>query len=186
MLPQFDAANGALPSGRYAVTTGAFASQFADISDHRKAIWHEWEAATALLREHIKVCAAWIGGSYLTTKESPNDIDCLYIVDADHIEDLSDESRRMLEAFAGGHRLFAAGLRVDSYVLPWVSNSTPQRANEQVRGYHEWRGYWDDLWSKMRSGPKGSAPTRLDSHPRRGYVEVILDGYSEEGPVRTS
>ena len=131
------------------------------------------------------MCAAWIGGSYLTIKEEPDDIDCVYLVDTEDVLGLPDSSRAVLQAFAGGKVLRNSfGLRLDTFVLHWVSTSGVQRAAPEVREYHSSRGYWDDLWSRLRSGSKSAAPVRLDSHPRRGYVEVILDGYSETGPFR--
>lgn len=179
--------SGALPSGRFSTSLDSFASTFAQVSGARMELWEEWQAATSLLQSHVPICAAWIGGSYLTTKDFPEDIDCVYILDSDHLETLPEESRRIVEAFASGKAIRqATGLRLDTFVLHWVSSATTQRTHPDVRQYHSDRGYWDDLWSKMRSGAKGADPTRLDSHPRRGYVEVILDGYSEEGPFRTN
>lgn len=186
LLPELEDHSDALPSGRYKVTPEVLEAQFGSSTPRRKELWNHWETATNLLRSHIPVCAGWIGGSYLTTKDEPGDIDCVYIVDAAHIEAATDDVKRLLQAFASKDFLKTQlGLQLDTFVLNWHASATPRRSNPDVRYYHEMRGYWDDLWSKMRSGAQGDDPTRLDAHPRRGYVEVILDGYSESGSFRT-
>lgn len=186
MLPQLEEHTGALPSGRYRVDQNTFKDRFGSSNPRRAELWNHWETATQILRSHIPVCAAWIGGSYLTSKPEPGDIDCVYVIDDAFIALASEEAKGVLQAFAAKSVLRAQlGLHLDTFVLNWRASATPLRSNPEVRFYHEARGYWDDLWSKMRSGANGSIPTRVDSHPRRGYVEVILDGYSESGPFRT-
>jgi hypothetical protein len=39
------------------------------------------------------------------------------------------------------------------------------------------RGYWDDFWMRTRSGTKGQPFQVADALPRRGYVEISLDGF---------
>lgn len=180
-LPQFNPLTDALPAGRYRASLEDIQNRFS-VNDHRLQLWKEWETATELLRAHIPVCAAWLGGSYFTAKNEPSDIDSVYFIDAHRLTSIDEEVKNILGVFAGGGLLMQhTSLRVDSYVVPWEANSTPHRANPDLAEYYENRGYWDDLWSKMRSGPKNVRPTRLDAHPRRGYLEVVLDGFSEEG-----
>lgn len=62
-------------------------------------------------------------------------------------------------------------LPVDSYVLEWTPTPGPG-VPVGARGYLEQRGYWDDLWVRVKD-----TDDRLDSIPRRGYLEVIVDGY---------
>lgn len=186
MLPEVEEQTGALPSGRYRVDPETFRARFGTSNARREELWTHWETATGILRSHVPVCAAWIGGSYLTSKPDPGDIDCVYLIDSAVMANASEEASRILWAFASGNIVKDhLGLELDTFVLQWEASATPLRSNPEVRSYHETRGYWDDLWSKMRSGPRGSSPTRVDSHPRRGYVEVILDGYSQTGPFRT-
>ncbi|MGO2069629.1 DUF6932 family protein [Glutamicibacter arilaitensis] len=171
----------ALPAGRYNMSTQEAQSIFC-FNEHREALWSEWEEATSLLRSHVPICKAWLGGSFFTDKSQPGDIDCVYFVDSAHLDALSDESKNILGAFASGSAVKEhLKLRVDTFVVPWSANSTPMRDHPAFADYYLVRGYWDDLWSKMRSGSKGAAPVRLDSHPRRGYLEVTIDGFSEEG-----
>lgn len=185
LLPELEVQSGALPSGRYRVTREQMQERFTS-TPRRAELWDHWTTATELLQSHVQVCAAWIGGSYLTSKPEPGDIDCVYIIDSHHIETATGEARQVLEAFARQSVIRQVfGLELDTFILEWRASATPLRSNPEVRSYHQVRGYWDDLWSKMRSAHKGAEPKRLDSHPRRGYVEVILDGYSEEGPFAT-
>lgn len=186
MIPNVDVGTGALPGGRHQATLQEFEDAFAKQSTTREELWAEWSQATELLRSHVPVCAAWVGGSYLTSKVDPDDIDCVYLVDEMHIASLPDPSKAVLQAFASGKEIRnVTGLRLDTFVLQWISSAGVTRADPDLREYHSVRGYWDDLWSRLRSGAKSAAPVRLDSHPRRGYVEVILDGFSESGPFRT-
>lgn len=181
LIPQLDPATNALPAGRYRADESEIVRRFV-FNDHRVELWDEWSAATGLLRSRFPVCAAWLGGSYFTGKSQPSDIDCVYFIDAHHLVEIDEGLKNLVAVFANGGALsHHTGLRVDSYVVPWQANATPQRATPDIAKYYENRGYWDDLWSKMRSGPKNMSATRLDAHPRRGYLEVVLDGFSEEG-----
>lgn len=181
-LPGLEPATDALPEGRYRASVDAVRGAFAT-SEYRNVLLDEWVAATEMLRSVVPVCAAWLGGSFFTGKPDPSDIDSIYFVDEQHLQGLSEDQMNVLNAFANAGVVEQfTGLRVDSYVVAWSANATPRRDEPRHRQYYEQRGYWDDLWSKKRTGPQGSAPLRLDSHPRRGYVEVILDGYDENGP----
>lgn len=181
-LPVIDPNTGALPPGRFRATVDELAEAFAT-NDHRRALLTEWLHATDLLRDATPVCVAWIGGSFLTSKDLPGDIDSLYMIDAQHVPPPDSDAGQVLTAFSTpGFLTDKMQLRVDSFLLLWHSNATPANDHPDIRSYYVRRGYWDDLWSKQRSGPKGATPQRLDSHPRRGYVEVILDGFHTSGP----
>lgn len=182
-LPQLHADTGALPPGRYSTTADVIEASFGTSTARRAKLWGDWNVATELLRSHAPICAAWIGGSYVTDKPDPDDIDCVYIVESSVAEAATGLSAVVLGAFAQGKAVRQSlGLELDTFMLHWTPSATPKRSNPAVRDYHSDRGYWDDLWSKMRSGSKAATPVKLDAHPRRGYVEVILDGYPEDGP----
>lgn len=179
--PAWDPTTRALPAGRHNLSIEVARTTFC-FNEHREALWSEWIDATSLLRSHVPICKAWLGGSFFTDKSQPGDIDCVYFIDADHLEGLQDDSHNIVGAFASGSAVKEhLKLRVDTFVVPWRANSTPMRDHPAFAEYYLVRGYWDDLWSKMRSGSKGAEPVRLDSHPRRGYLEVLIDGFSEEG-----
>nr|WP_218062937.1 hypothetical protein [Arthrobacter sp. SDTb3-6] len=161
----------------------AVQSRFGTSTDRRAKLWDDFLTATALLRSHVPVCAVWMGGSYFTIKPEPDDIDCVFLVEASAAESAINESAAVIGAFASGKSVRRGlGLELDTFILPWAPDATTGMSHPFVRDYYRTRGYWDDLWSKMRSGSKGATPVKLDSHPRRGYLEVILDGYPEIGP----
>lgn len=177
MLPNLDPLSGCLPHGRFQATADEVAAQYAT-NEHRIALWSQWLAATEVLRGAVLVSSAWLGGSYFSTKDEPGDIDCVYVVDVERIELLEDSGRALLQFFANNQLRNVFGYQIDSFLLAWQSNPTTAPRGPQDYQYLQARGYWDDLWSKMRTGNKNSQPTRLDSLPRRGYLEVMLDGYS--------
>lgn len=163
-----------LPLGRWPATAAEVEGAFvAGKSDVRAAIWNEWNDLTAALREAVPIAAAWIGGSFLTSKAEPGDIDCVYVIDWLAAFGAKADARKaqLLEAVARSQVKKLFGLRVDSFVLEWWPTAGPGRP-EIARRYLESRGYWDDLWSRRRS-----ANEREDSIPRVGYLEVIIDGY---------
>jgi hypothetical protein len=130
---------------------------------------------TAALQAAVgAVPAAWLSGSFLTDKVEPNDLDCVYLVESSNLAAAySSDPRKakFLASVAGSGVTAAFGLLVDSYILEWTPTAgviPPVSPTSYLSG----RGYWDDLWSRERSNN-----TRESSVPRRGYVEVILDGY---------
>jgi hypothetical protein len=169
--------NGKLPLGRWPATIDEIESTFvASLSDRRQKIWKDWLDLTEAVRDAVTaVPAAWIGGSFLTGKDEPKDIDCVYVIEISAVlgARVDPERAAFLQAVATKgevERIF--GLSVDSFILEWQPRAGTTRPLWSKQ-YLEDRGYWDDLWSRERS-----AEAREDSLPRRGYLEVILDGYS--------
>ncbi|WP_235659390.1 hypothetical protein [Mycobacteroides abscessus] len=60
----------------------------------------------------------------------------------------------------------------------WRCQPDQQDSDDYYAPYLHRRGMLDDLLQRVASGPAGAARTRLDASPRRGYLEVIVDGYS--------
>lgn len=191
MIPPFDAATGALPLGRFPATVPevehALVTGFPDAvgASRRGELWEDFLDATTILASHVSIACAWLGGSFVTAKAEPDDVDVVFWVEDTELARAATvaASAELLEEFTSPGSLRRAGLRVDAYVVPWVSNGTAAPRGPQDIAYHRSRGYWDDLWLRLRSGSKGSAPTRLDSIPRRGYLEVNLDGYERTRPT---
>lgn len=181
MIPALDAATGAIPVGRYSATLADIHAAFvAGKTPAREKIWHDWQTATALLRQHVPVLATWVGGSFFTSKDVPDDIDCVYWVEYFDLitARLNPLSTRMVEVFSQKHELRkVVGLQVDTFVVAW--NCCPDLAQAMPATSEYWatRGLWDDFWSRMRSSPKGAPAVRTDALPRRGYLEVIFDGF---------
>lgn len=140
----------------------------------RQQVWGDWLTLTAALRSAVgAVPAAWLSGSFLTNKAEPGDVDCVYVVESSVLLAARVDAVRVrfLSVVARSEVKSAFGLLVDSYILEWMPKPGVGRT---VAGdeYLANRGYWDELWSRERS-----VDAREDSVPRRGYVEVILDGY---------
>lgn len=140
----------------------------------REALWGDWITLTATMRRIVgHLPSAWMSGSFFTSKPTPGDIDCVYVVDIEDFQramDRQDADSAILWAIANNRSKDLLGLNVDSFVLEWFPTPGPEAVSPP--GYYQWRGYWDDLWVRL----KDSNP-RLDSIPRRGYLEVTLDGY---------
>ena len=163
-----------LPLGRWPASAAELEHAFVSgQGDVRAAIWDEWNELTAALRYVVPVAAAWIGGSFLTSKPEPGDIDGVYVIDwaAAFVARSDLRKAQLLQAVAQNRIKTTFGLRVDSFVLEWWPTAGPGRPAIAQR-YLENRGYWDDLWSRRRSTDE-----REDSMPRVGYLEVIIDGY---------
>lgn len=170
--------NGELPLGRWPATAAEVAGRFVEgQSPHRAKLWDDWRRLTSALQGAIgKLAAAWLSGSFFTEKEVPGDVDCLYIIDIDVVlaarHHPDPRVAQLFQVVANNETKATFGLSVDTFVLTWTPTPGVLRP-AHAETYLQDRGYWDDLWSRQRStGP------REDSLPRRGYVEVIIDGYS--------
>lgn len=167
-----------LPHGRWACDVTDVEAQFVTgQTPERQAIWNDWLKVLAVLKQLVgTVPAAWLSGSFLSSKSVPSDIDSVFIIDIADMRDarlnLPPEQWFIVEALSRGvgAREYL-GLNVDSYILEWHPTPTPEPLSSPQ--YYNYRGYWDDLWVRA----KAPADERLDSVPRRGYVEVIIDGY---------
>ncbi|MFF2454095.1 DUF6932 family protein [Isoptericola sp. NPDC058082] len=181
MIPEFDANTGALPVGRFPATIPEIRAALVEPFPlpRREELWEEWLDATTILASHVRIACAWLGGSFLTTKPEPGDIDVVYWVEDTELQRAAADATTAsaLQTFTTPGWLHGVGLRVDAYVVPWVSNGTAAPRGPEDMQYLRQRGYWDDLWLRLRSGAKGAPPSRLDSIPRRGYLEVNLDGH---------
>lgn len=165
---------GSLPLGRWAFGEQDVAVAFVDRQGTAGGdIWDEWRQLTGALRQAVgNVAAAWLSGSFVTDKPDPGDIDSLYVIDTASIAAVTDAQYQAFISVVAQSRVRSAfGLRVDSYILEWMPYPGPQPP-VWADGYLRTRGYWDDFWGRARD-----PDDRLASIPRRGYLEVILDGY---------
>lgn len=170
---------GHLPMGRHVCTLSEVEREYVPDSptDQRREIWNQWIALTSALRSVLgEVAACWLSGSFFSSKDVPGDIDCLYVVDAARLAKVSASEDAghagLVRAAAFGLIKDETGLLIDSYILEWVPTPGVERSNPAQDAYHADRGYWDDLWVRVRDDDQ-----RLDSIPRRGYLEVLIDGY---------
>lgn len=165
-----------LPHGRWACSPGDVEAAFVAGHDtERAAIWQDWLSALAILKQLVgTVPAAWLSGSFFSSKPVPGDIDSVFVVDTADVQAayqrLTPPDAAILWALGHGGIKASLGLNLDSFILEWCP--TPTADKNSPPGYYGDRGYWDDLWVRARD-----SDARLDSVPRRGYVEVMVDGY---------
>ena len=183
VIPALEPTTGLLPVGRYTcagqevedcfVTAAQFSA-----SGTRGDIWGDWQIAQQFLQQSVIVHAAWLGGSFTTAKVDPDDIDVTFVVSADDYSARPPQDQQVVDLFnTPGHVKAVLGLKVDSYVLPW--HRIPALPTMPVHlEYYRARGYWDDWWQRSPIAGKGNPPTPADAVPRRGYLEVLLSGYS--------
>lgn len=182
MLPCPDPGTGLLPRGRYVCTAKeveiAFVTKnaFAGSSTRRK-IWADWTEALGLLQSSVTVHAAWVGGSFTTSKLDPDDIDVTFIINGEDLRQRDPDDQRIVSLFKGNNRVkLQLDLRVDSYAFPWEP-CAPGVGNKIHDEHYGARGYWDDWWQRARQTPKGTPSVRGDAVPRRGYLEVLVSDY---------
>lgn len=168
-------ASGFLPMGRWNTTPKEIYDAFVkghSREAHRGAIFSEWLDLTQVLQDIVRpVPAAWLGGSFFTDKDEPGDIDCAYFVEEHLFTAVADVNDRDALAKIASNQVKPA-FRVDSFVVPWAPTPGPT-PGVGTQEYLWTRGFWDDLWVRQRSSDQ-----RLESVPTRGYLEVILDGWS--------
>lgn len=184
MLPALDEQSGLLPLGRFGAALTDIKERFVDAprfaeSSTRTEIWQHFESATEGIRSVVPVVCVWVGGSFLTDKLNPDDIDLVYWCEDALLDQVTDPKERLLlELFATNQVRSKTGLRVDTRYCLWhVFPEADRGTSAEHQAYALRRGYWDDFWMRKRSGAKDAAPQRDDALPRRGYFEVTLDGF---------
>lgn len=184
VLPALDSQSGLLPLGRYPATLESVQEHYVDdpsfsASTTRAEIWQHFLSATEGIRSVVPVVCVWIGGSFLTDKPDPDDIDLVYWCEDTLVDQIRDpRAMLLLQKFAENKVRPETGLRVDTRVCKW--HLYPEaRLTDTVehRSYALSRGFWDDFWMRKRSGAKGDPAQLIDALPKRGYFEVSLDGF---------
>ncbi|MGC4903100.1 DUF6932 family protein [Micromonospora echinospora] len=180
MIPPLDPETGYLPRGRFPSTEEEIARHFVtsasfEASTTRREIWEHWSAVKDFVQSRIPTYTAWLGGSFVTAKLDPGDLDVTWLWDADAWDQLDPYAQQELAPFASGQAGAANHrLRLDSYVIFWRGHAMPNLSVIQVDPYFSSRGYWDDWWMRARSGSKEDPPKLEDANLRRGYLEVTF------------
>lgn len=148
-------------------------------NERRKLIWSNFLCLTARVRAVLPINAVMIGGSFASWKQSPSDIDVVFVLDKRHRARVSeDNDRKMLMSLGSGGGPKIRGWGIDSYTLDWEAIPITSKVNPAHRDYLIGRGYWDD-WLQ-RSNSKNEEPNTGHAIPQRGYLEVIIDGYTAD------
>lgn len=160
------------------------APKFAGSTTRRK-VWEDFEAALELLKSAVKVHAVWLAGSFISAKLDPNDIDAVFVINARDLGRRAAADQQVVASFidrvstGSGTVAPKHGLKVDSFLLHWSpipDLDLKNNANHMI--YAANRGYWDDFWCRNRTGQKYHPSTWKDALPSRGYLEVMVNGYT--------
>jgi hypothetical protein len=191
MMPSFDLETGHLPVGRYSCTPEEAQDQlvadprFAN-SRTRAELWRNLEKYLAqffaLEDKYADVLPAplldrvWLGGSFVSAKLDPRNVDATLIV--------NQEARTALRGkpgvglFARSRDSVLAEYKVSRLFLNYEPVVHVFRLNEMEdseRNYLAGRGAWDDWWQRRRGDGKPEGPTVETCAPRRGYLEVAFE-----------
>lgn len=182
MIPGLSSEHGLLPAGRYRATREEVHARFvAGRGERRTTLWDHWELATTVLNQQVPINAAWLHGTFFSDADQPQPVQCLYWVEdlelgKARLDPVSGPLLRACSKPGQVHRV--VGVQVDTQLVPWHCRPDPQEPDDYYAPYLQRRGMVDDLLQRIAAGPAGAARTRLDALPRRGYLEVIIDGYS--------
>ncbi|MGW3953412.1 DUF6932 family protein [Streptomyces sp. NPDC004752] len=194
MLPSF-AANGFLPLGRYSVSLDDAESMLVRAPQFRGSatrgkLWtglHDYlERFFALEDQYLDVLDGltlmhrlWLGGSFVSAKIDPRNIDVTLLIDAraEHAVRGRPGSKWLTTAFKSrdsmkktfGISPVRVGYRPVGHVFQ------PERMAPEERTYFMQRGVWDDWWQRCRLPDQAdSSPSEESAVPARGYLEVRL------------
>ncbi|MFD7732199.1 MULTISPECIES: DUF6932 family protein [Kitasatospora] len=121
----------------------------------------------------------WLGGSYVSSKLDPRNIDATFFMDVE-VEDVlrgKEGAGWLTKAFKSWQSMQTeygvTPLRVGYRRVATVFRPGEHSAVEQE--YFRDRGRWDDWWQRRRlDPPAGPHPTVESAVPVRGYLEVTL------------
>lgn len=120
----------------------------------------------------------WLGGSFVSSKIDPRNMDATVIVDG--------RAKSIIKGQPGAGWLTSAFNReacssefaispIELVYWPIVSVFRPTLLQAHEQDYLIARGGWDDWWQRCRLDAEADEPPSLETvHTRRGYVEVAL------------
>jgi hypothetical protein len=194
VLPSF-AANGFLPLGRYSISLDeaeamlVSAPEFED-SSTRTELWnglHDYldpfltleDAYAAALDGLTLVHRLWLGGSFVSAKLDPGNIDATLLIDtrAERVVRGKPGSKWLTTAFQSRARMRdkfgVSPLRIGYQPVAHIFE--PERFTPDERTYFTQRGVWDDWWQRCRLPDRNDrSPSEESATPARGYLEVRL------------
>jgi hypothetical protein len=166
-----------LPPGRFSCTTDEVEAHFVHdaafaSSKTRRTLFDDFLSVADLIRrKRVRVPAAFLGGGFTSSSVDPSDVDACYVIDVSRIvreQTFQEVYRIVVEAPKNG-------IRVDGFLIPWDAQGEQRPISTE---YLLSRGRWDDWWQRFVPKPQRVPPQRHHSFPVRGYLEVLLDGYS--------
>lgn len=168
-----------LPLGRYLTTLDEVEGAYVTgLSDKRKSIWAAFNECLEVVRNAANGLAeVWIGGSFITSKDEPGDIDVVFLFTKEYYDEaVSGENlnaKLVLSILTKKSSINRLHPLVDGFALI-VPPTEYDVDGEFETIYAKQRGYWDQFWSKTRFIDEDSDRWKF---PASGYLEVIIDGY---------
>ena len=168
---------GDLPRGRFCASLDDVEKRFVTDalykeSTTREQVWQDFNDLVGLIHDKkVRVPAVFLGGSFVTNKTDPSDVDAALIVDTSKITNPA--------TFAAVKKIVQdpkknPGLQVDALLIQWHPDGSEAGGNPS---YLPSRGRWDDFWQRKVAKADRNPPQRWHAMPVRGYLEVIIDGY---------
>jgi hypothetical protein len=117
----------------------------------------------------------WVGGSFVSSKLDPSDVDVTYLVNARVYDDLDRETLADLADLTDAAWCLEQGMRVDALLLRLpkrlpVSQMAPSLLDPKTSASFRDLGLYDEVCQATKPPLVHSVPGEL----RRGYVEVLL------------
>lgn len=185
MIPALEPTTLSLPLGRYGCTLNELKQRYVEDqafvgSTTRNALFQDFLAAGTMLDQISKdlVEMVWVGGSFVTGTQNPDDIDCTFIISGPMFRALPSNSQRhkVMKFNSKGWLRSKLNLRVESFILVREPIANPWQGaglHADAVDYLSVRGAWDDWWMRVRTNPDKTAPPTIeDAEPKRGYLEV--------------
>lgn len=164
-----------LPLGRYSCSLDDIRERYVpDDDENRAAIWDGLLTVVNLVKESVgSIAELWIGGSFITSEESPHDIDVVFFFKEECLKSVDSRGAFLLNLLSGS---YGPDRKVNNFVDSYMMVVPPTEfENDTDRGYTPWRGYWDQFWSKTRF----ENDDERWLYPAAGYLEVMIDGYDD-------
>ncbi|MEV7032700.1 hypothetical protein AB0N99_21090 [Streptomyces sp. NPDC093272] len=137
------------------------------------------ETCAAALDGIPLIHSLWLGGSFVSTKVDPANIDVTVLIDtrAERTVRGKPGSKWLTTAFQSRARMRekfgVSPLRIG--YQPVARIFEPERFTADERTYFTQRGVWDDWWQRCRlPDTNDRSPSEESAAPARGYLEVRL------------
>ncbi|WP_435405283.1 DUF6932 family protein [Mycolicibacterium hippocampi] len=153
-----------LPPARYTCTRRQFERKFVRGNRFREELVEDLDIyRRQQAKRGLVVSAYWVGGSFVSDKDQPGDIDFTALIDGAAstpdpaaIRDWTNPGKKWARQI---HPDVGRLLRLDAYGIVKYPDGDPR-----LQSYHELRGYWDDWWQRSRKTGQSLS---------RGYLEVV-------------
>ncbi|MGW3415483.1 DUF6932 family protein [Streptomyces sp. NPDC000888] len=176
-MPELDLVTGLLPPGRYAANLDELYARLVVSTESatRQEIWEEWADHRAIVEAMAgEITRMWVGGSFVSAKADPSDVDVTYLLRAQAYDRLDREALADLSDLTLRAWCVEQGMRVDAHLIRLpedmpVTEMLPSLLSKGTSESFRDIGLFDELWQRMRPASANGVPDGL----RRGYVEVL-------------